>query len=350
MIPFTVPAPLFEKIVAFPYKINILFTIMSTNQSRGTSGRVSLLSALDDFFAYIEKEKGFSVHTLSAYRSDLEEFIRFLTVAKPQLSLEEFFAKTALRSFAVFLSSKGLRPRSLARKIAALKSFSHFCVRRHILKNNPAKFLTAPKLDRQLPVFLTRKQAEQLAPPPPPGAPEEVLRNHTVIEFLYGSGIRLSELQSLTIGSVNGKNETVRVMGKGRKERVVPLTAAAVEAMERYLSVCASAKAPGSPLFTAGKGRALSRRQIQRIVARELSCVSQQKKRSPHVLRHSFATHLMDAGADIRAVKELLGHSSLATTQIYTHVSREHLLKAYRQAHPRAERGSGDPRSPSPSP
>jgi integrase/recombinase XerC len=312
---------------------------MPTNQSRMMAVRDTLRSAADDFFAYIEKEKGFSVHTLSAYRSDLEEFIRFLKAGNTarRLSLEEFFAKTALRSFAVSLSSRGLRPRSLARKIAALKSFSRFCVRRHFLKNNPAKFLTAPKLDRQLPVFLTRKQAEQLAPPPP-GAPVEALRNHAIIEFLYGSGIRLSELQMLTLGSVNVKNSTVRVMGKGRKERVVPLTATAVEAMERYLLARASARTPDSPLFTAGEDRTLSRRQIQRVVARELSRVSQQKKRSPHVLRHSFATHLMDAGADIRAVKELLGHSSLATTQIYTHVSREHLLKAYRQAHPRAER------------
>jgi integrase/recombinase XerC len=312
---------------------------MPTNQSGMTTVRGTLRSVLDDFFAYIEKEKGFSVHTLSAYRSDLEEFIRFLKAgnAARQLSLEEFFAKTALRSFAVSLSSRGLRPRSLARKIAALKSFSRFCVRRHFLKNNPAKFLTAPKLDRQLPVFLTLKQAEQLAPPPP-GAPEEALRNHAIIEFLYGSGIRLSELQALTIDSVNVKNATVRVLGKGRKERVVPLTGSAVNAMERYLSARAAAKVPDSPLFTAGEGRALSKRQVQRIVARELSSVSRQKKRSPHVLRHSFATHLMDAGADIRAVKELLGHSSLATTQIYTHVSREHLLKAYKQAHPRAER------------
>jgi integrase/recombinase XerC len=327
MIPFTVPAPLSEKIVAFPDEINILFTSMQTNQPKGTPGRGSLTAAVKDFLAYLEKEKQFSVHTLKAYSSDLDEFIRFLNARNAPLSLEESFAKAELRSFVFSLSSKGLRPRSLARKIAALKSFSRFCVRRHLLKNNPAKLLITPKLDRQLPVFLTRKQA-----------PEELLRNHAIIEFFYGSGIRLAELQALTIGSVNVKNATVRVMGKGRKERVVPLTATALEAMARCLTARASAKAPDSPLFSTAAGRALSRRQIQRIVAVELSRVSQQKKRSPHVLRHSFATHLMDAGADIRAVKELLGHSSLATTQIYTHVSREHLLKAYRQAHPRAER------------
>jgi len=310
---------------------------MQTNQPKGTSGRGSLTAAVQDFLAYLEKEKQFSVHTLAAYRSDLEEFIRFLTAREAPFSLEKSFVKAELRSFVFSLSSKGLRPRSLARKIAALKSFSRFCLRRHLLKNNPAKLLITPRLDRLLPVFLTRKQAEQLAPPPP-GAPEEMLRNHAIIEFFYGSGIRLSELQALTIGSVNVKNATVRVMGKGRKERVVPLTATALEAMGRYLAPRASDKLFDSPLFAVAAGNGLSRRQIQRIVASELSRVSQQKKRSPHVLRHSFATHLMDAGADIRAVKELLGHSSLATTQIYTHVSREHLLKTYKRAHPRAER------------
>ena len=310
---------------------------MPKNQTIRTSGRGPLVSALGDFFAYCEKEKGFSAHTLGAYRSDLNEFVRFSTAARPALPLEDSFAKGTLRSFAFSLSSKGLRPRSIARKIAALKSFSRFCVRRHLLSNNPARLLTAPKLDRQLPVFLTRKQTGQLAPPPA-GAPEETLRNHAVIEFLYGSGIRLAELQALTIGSVNEKNATIRVMGKGRRERVVPVTAAAVDAMGRYLSARSSDRTFNAPLFATASGRALSRRQIQRIVGSELSRVSSQRKRSPHVLRHSFATHLMDAGADIRAVKELLGHSSLATTQIYTHVSREHLLKAYRQAHPRAER------------
>jgi integrase/recombinase XerC len=158
---------------------------MPTNQSRESPGCGSLTSAVNDFFAYLEKEKGFSAHTLAAYRGDLEEFLRFLSGKGLPLSLEESFAKPALRAFTFFLSSKGLRPRSLARKVAALKSFSRFCVRRRLLKSNPAKFLAAPKLDRQLPVFLTQSQAGQLVPPPP-GAPGEAWRNHAVIEFFYG--------------------------------------------------------------------------------------------------------------------------------------------------------------------
>jgi integrase/recombinase XerC len=245
--------------------------------------------------------------------------------------------KAVLRAFAFSLSTKGLKPRSIARKIAALKSFSRFCARRHLLEINPAKLLSAPKLDTSLPVFLTQKQAELLVPPEA-GCSEESLRNHAIVEFFYGSGIRLSELQALTIGSIKVKSATVRVMGKGRKERIVPLTGTALEAMERYLSRRSSTKTGDAPLFANGDGKKLSPRQIQRIVAKEVSLVSKQKKRSPHTLRHSFATHLMDGGADIRAVKELLGHASLNTTQIYTHVSREHLLKAYKQAHPRAQR------------
>jgi integrase/recombinase XerC len=328
--------------------VNILFSSMTRNQSPksgqpdGTTG-----AAISAFFAYLEKEKGFSPHTLAAYRSDLAEFAAFLSAKKAPPSLESSLTKTTLRAFTFSLSSKGLRPRSIARKIAALKSFSRFCTRRHLLQTNPAKLISAPKLDRQLPVVLSQKQAEQLAPPPP-NAGVEKLRNHAITEFFYGSGLRLSELQSLTIGSVDAKNATVRVMGKGRKERIVPLTGTAISAMERYCAVRPSLRAPDEPLFTGRKVARLSRRQIERIVAGELSLVSQQKKRSPHVLRHSFATHLMDAGADIRAVKELLGHASLATTQIYTHVSREHLLKAYKQAHPRAERANAaDPQGKS---
>jgi integrase/recombinase XerC len=302
------------------------------------SASSALNSACAQFFAYLEKEKGFSGNTLDAYCRDLQQFAGFVREKKVPDSLEQVMKKTILRAFTFSLGSQKLKPRSIARKIAALKSFSRFCARRHLLKANPARLLGAPKLDKQLPIFLTRLQADRIAPPPE-GSPPDLLRNHAIIEFFYGSGIRLSELRSLTLGAIDTRNATVRVMGKGRKERIVPLTSSAIDAMERYLSARKASRSPDLPLFANGRGYPLSGRHIQRIVARELSLVSQQKKRSPHVLRHSFATHLMDAGADIRAVKELLGHASLATTQVYTHVSREHLLKTYKQAHPRAERG-----------
>ena len=311
---------------------------MATDQSPPSGPNQPLDPALLTFYAYLEKEKGFSHHTIAAYRCDLDELSSYLMAKKAPLSLAGSLEKKALRSFVFSLSLKTLKPRSIARKIAAIKSFSRFCARRGLLPNNPAKLLAAPRLDHRLPSLLTRSQADHLAPPPPPGNGVVALRNYAIIEFFYGSGIRLSELQALTVGSVNEKNATIRVLGKGRKERVVPLTDTAIAAMDRYLAARKPAPAWDGPLFSNAQGVALSGRQIERIVTRLLASVTAQKKRSPHVLRHSFATHLMDNGADMRAVKELLGHASLATTQIYTHVSREHLLKAYKQAHPRAER------------
>ncbi|MGA3051360.1 MAG: tyrosine recombinase XerC [Chitinispirillaceae bacterium] len=312
---------------------------MTTDKMPARMAAVSLNGALSNFYDCIEKEKGFSPHTVAAYRRDLTEFAVFATSKNIPPFLETTLEKKTLRSFTFSLSLKKLKARSIARKIAALKSFSRFCARQGLLPNNPAKLIVTPRLDQKLPVFLTEQQAKELTPPPDGDDVEKSRRNHAMIEFFYGSGIRLSELCSLTIGAVNVHGGTVRVMGKGRKERIVPLTGTAIDSMERYLVLRKTRKTPEAPLFANTRGERISTRQIERIVARELSVVSQQRKRSPHVLRHSFATHLMDAGADIRAVKELLGHSSLATTQIYTHVSREHLLKAYRQAHPRAERG-----------
>jgi tyrosine recombinase XerC len=309
---------------------------MTTDQTAARNHHGSLAAAYSSFYDCIEKEKGFSPNTVAAYRRDLTEFAVFAASRNIEPLLATTLEKKLLRSFTFSLSVKKLKPRSIARKIAALKSFSRFCARQGLLPNNPAKLISAPRLDKKLPVFLTEQQAEKLVAPRGGKDPEKECRDHAIIEFFYGSGIRLSELCSLTVGAVGGS--TVRVIGKGRKERIVPLTGTAVEAMERYLLLRKTAHTPDLPLFANAQGKSMSARQVERIVARELSVVSQQRKRSPHVLRHSFATHLIDAGADIRAVQELLGHSSLATTQIYTHISREHLLKAYRQAHPRAER------------
>ncbi|MBN1757711.1 MAG: tyrosine recombinase XerC [Chitinispirillaceae bacterium] len=288
------------------------------------------------FLEYLEKERGFSKYTIAAYRCDLEQFTGYLQQQKGYSdNLQSGLTKLHLRGFLFNCSRSGMKPRSIARKLAALKSLSRYCLRQKLLTTNPTRVLATPKPDKTLPVFLTKKQAEHLLPAD--NGPNDHLRDRVIVEFFYGSGIRLSELHALEIASVDRYHRTVRVLGKGRKERIVPLTDVAVSLMDQYLR---SEKRDGGtegPLFVNNRGERLSRRQIQRVVARELGQVSQQKKRSPHVLRHSFATHLMDAGADIRAVKELLGHASLTTTQVYTHISKEHLLKTYRLAHPRAE-------------
>ncbi len=294
----------------------------------------NIVHIIEDFLHYLKKEKNFSDHTVIAYKRDLKQFVHFLQERKISLSLEDALKKGNLRAFTFKLSNDGLKPRSVARKIAALKSLSKYCLKKKIIKINPTKVIATPKLDKPLPVFLTQNQIRELRIPE--NGDELEYRNHAILEFFYGSGIRLSELQGLNIGSVNKSQETIRVLGKGRKERIVPLTTVAIEVMNLYLKLRKKALSPDSPLFANKQGERLSARRLERIVQQKLSLVSNQKKKSPHVLRHSFATHLMDRGADIRAVKELLGHASLATTQVYTHISKEHLLKIYKQAHPRA--------------
>jgi len=294
-----------------------------------------LTETITSFLYYLAKERLFSDHTIAAYRRDLEQFTEYCLQGGAADDLGVCLQKLYMRGFLFKLSGSGQKPRSVARKLAALKSFSRYCLRQKFIEHNPTTILATPKPDKPLPVFLTRKQADAFMEQEPGSTGS--CRNRLIVEFFYGTGIRLSELHALDVHSVDLHQETVRVLGKGRKERIVPVTRAALDLMRKYLAEKRSSSSVNRPLFVNDKGERLSKRQIQRIVERELGTVSRQKKRSPHVLRHSFATHLMDGGADIRAVKELLGHATLNTTQIYTHVSREHLLKTYRQAHPRAE-------------
>jgi integrase/recombinase XerC len=302
------------------------------------------ISAIESFLLYLQKEKGYSGHTVSAYKSDLDQFKEFVKNMACAETLESIMEKRVLRSFTYSLGDHKLKPRSIARKVAALKSFSKYCIRRHLLSVNQAKLISTPKLDRPLPAFLTEKQAMALSPAQDQSVTPQItigdalnaLRNSAIVELFYGSGLRLSELHACDRDTVDVRKRTIRVLGKGRKERIVPVTDQLLALLNRYLQMRPDSAGPDSPLFTNSKGKRLSRRHIERIVSAEIAKVSQQKKKSPHVLRHSFATHLLDGGADIRAVKELLGHASLSTTQIYTHLSKERLLKVYKQAHPRA--------------
>jgi integrase/recombinase XerC len=296
-----------------------------------------LKNAIDRFLEYLQKEKGFSLNTIDAYRRDLQQFTTFTEKKSENNSaLEPAMAKHSLRLFTHALHEQGLKARSIARHVATLKSFARYCVKTKLMPVNTAKTLPTPKLDKPLPSFLTASQTAGLVPAEGKAQSGDDLRNRAIVELFYGSGIRLAELHGLPAGAIDRRSGVVRVLGKGRKERVVPLTALSLEYIKTYLDARHAQDGPEAPLFANNKGARISRRQIERIVATALSAVSRQKKRSPHVLRHSFATHLMDNGADIRAVKELLGHSSLAATQIYTHVSKEHLRKVYRQAHPRS--------------
>ncbi|MDR0330828.1 MAG: tyrosine-type recombinase/integrase [Chitinispirillales bacterium] len=300
---------------------------------------VELCRLISRFLDYAQKEKGYSTHTVGAYRSDLAQFVEFLLHKGIAPTAAAALSKASLRLFMYDVGAQGLKARSVARKVASIKSLCRYCVKTRVLAVNPSKALATPKMDKPLPAFLTSTQTEAMEE----AAEGDSARNRAIVEFFYGSGIRLSELHGLAFGDIDKRGMTVRVMGKGKKERIVPVTPQTLDALDAYQKERprGAGNEPQSPVFVNAKGSRLSRRQIERVVSASLSNVSQRKKKSPHVLRHTFATHLLDSGADIRAVKELLGHSSLSTTQVYTHVSREHLLKVYKQAHPRAEKDSG---------
>jgi site-specific recombinase XerD len=318
---------------------------MYSKSVNNSAPATNLSSAIASFLDYLLKEKRFSEHTVNAYSRDLSQFMTFVETTSVPDSLDAVMEKRMLRSFTYSLSENNLKPRSIARKVAALKSFSKYCVRRGLLAVNAAKLISSPRLDKPLPAFLTEKQAETLLSVDSGNVSDKAvigvetslqhLRNMAIVEMFYGSGIRLSELYSLNAGTIEPRSMTMRILGKGKKERIVPLTSQAIALATEYIRKRSDASGPEAPLFTNGRGKRISRRHIERIVTSELSRVSNRKKKSPHVLRHSFATHLLDGGADIRAIKELLGHSSLSTTQVYTHVSTERLVKIYRQAHPR---------------
>lgn len=296
-----------------------------------------LTDAAQQFLDYLARERAYSEHTVAAYRRDLTQFAAYVQEHLGTSDLEACLAKTPLRGYLYALGRQGMKPRTLARKVATFKSFAKYCVRRGFVTTNPARLLVTPRLDKPLPSFLTERQTADLDDRTNnTDSSVNSLRDRAIVELFYGTGMRLAELHSLDADIIDRRNLTVRVIGKGRKERVVPVTPQAVEAIRDYHKARRGTPAAGTALFTNDKGERLSRRTIQRVVKKALELVTQQKKKSPHVLRHTFATHMLDGGADIRAIKELLGHASLSTTQVYTHVSKEHLLSVYRQAHPRS--------------
>jgi integrase/recombinase XerC len=289
--------------------------------------------------AFLEslRERNLSPHTISAYRRDLLQFERFLAdISREDVVTVEHFTQSSTRRFVSALTAARFARRSVRRKLAAVKSFAKYLVSRKLIRVDPTTGIIAPRPEKKLPSFLTRREVDALFDlPPEPSLPE--LRDRAILELLYGSGIRLSELVTLKRRDVDFVAGLLRTMGKGRKERIVPLGRAALASIKRYLG--AGPPGPGGqedPLFTNLRGGQLSGRSVQRMVARKLAQVSEARQLSPHVLRHTFATHMLNAGADLRAVQELLGHASLSSTQIYTHVTTERLKDIYRKSHPRA--------------
>jgi len=302
--------------------------------------------ALEAFLRYVEHERQLSPRTLLAYTDDLREFEEFLGryYGSPDWSWGGL-DRLAIRSFmGDCVSRRGLARRSVARKLSAVRSFFRFLHVEGVVEANPARTVRTPRRERTLPGFLTREQVEAVfrdAEMRADAGGFHALRNLAIVELFYGTGMRLSELQGLSVADLDLVSERVRVMGKGRKERIVPLGRMAIHAVRRYYverdALLETAPHPDRrAVFLGQTGRRLGARQIQKIIGTFLDGVAEDAGLSTHSLRHSFATHLVDSGADLVAVKELLGHASLSTTQIYTHTSRERLKRVYKQAHPRA--------------
>ena len=304
--------------------------------------------AIRAFMTFLEIQQDASTETVRSYRSDLRQFQGFLTERGHETKPDALDA-SVIRDYLAWLAGGGDKSSSLARKLAALRSFYRFLIHTGRTQYNPALDVRTPRLPRHLPRVLSKDDASALMEFPE-GDSESVLRDRAILEVLYSTGARVSELVALDEGNIASEEGLVRLQGKGRKERIVPIGAVALDAIRAYharrlpsRSGARGAKEFGRAVFTNRSGRRLTSRTVARIVAK-YSCRLPGGAVSPHALRHSFATHLLDEGADLRAIQEMLGHASLNTTQKYTHLAADQLMAVYDQAHPRAVRQSGQKR------
>ena len=304
--------------------------------------KTNMVKSVGQFLTYIEKQRNYSAHTITAYADDLRQFTSFLI---RHFETKEIDAgaidQLTIRLFLGDLVDQGLEKRSVARKLAAVRSYCKFLVREGLIFKNPTLNVATPRLPRRLPAILDERAVEEMLRLPDT-ATFSGARDRAILELLYGTGMRLGELLHIRIRDLNMAEETVKVTGKGSKDRILPFGSKAKESLrwyltarDRLLGAVGSAASPQELLLSA-RSRPLDPKAVYRIVRKYMSAVTEIGKKSPHVLRHTFATHLLNRGADLRAVKELLGHESLTTTQLYTHVTVERLKRIYQQAHPRA--------------
>jgi len=295
-----------------------------------------------EFLSHLEKERDVSPHTVKAYGRDLAAFTEFCDRHYSGAWSWAGVDRLGLRGFLGELQRKGLAKRSAARALSAVRSFYRYLQLHHAVPNAVARAARVPKLDRRLPTYLDQEQTRrlfQLAESRAEGDEFGPTRDLAILELFYSTGMRLAELSGMNLGDLDLLSDQAKVRGKGRKERIVPVGSRAVLALRRYLNLREAAVGrPGGDrraVFVSRRGKRLAPRGIQRLVHGMLDAVGGDGLRV-HSLRHTFATHMLDAGADLRAVQELLGHASLSTTQVYTHTSVERLKKVYHQAHPRA--------------
>ncbi len=312
----------------------------------------TLTSSIEKFLEYLRYQRNASPHTLRNYESDLQQFYSFLTTTpdgeqRPAPGLEQIDNLT-IREFLGSLYQKHNRKSSVARKLATLRSFLKYLSAQGSIRSNPAKIVASPKKENRLPDYMTIEGVADLIEAPDAGT-DTGKRDRAILELLYGAGLRVGELVGLNLGDISLGEGLVRVVGKGRKERLVPFGKSAAEALDAYFRVRGNRVRPAGAksregaqaaeaVFLNFRGGRLTSRSVGNLVDRYVMHLSQKLKVHPHTLRHTFATHMLNAGADLRAIQELLGHESLSTTQKYTHVSVEQLIRVYQSCHPRAKK------------
>jgi integrase/recombinase XerC len=299
--------------------------------------------AIDRFIEHLDVERNFSEQSLRAYGTDLRQFCEFLD-ERGAADITRVDNLT-LRGWLARMSESNYGRRSIARKLASVRSLFRYLHRRGEVKENPAKLLRTPKLARDLPTFLDESQVNVLLTTPDPGT-WSGLRDKAILEVLYATGLRVSELVKLKIQDLELSRGSLRTMGKGRKERILPLLPAAIEALQAWYkarphpprSRTGGVKPGNEQVFINQRGSALTDRSVRRLIDQYVKQAAINCKVTPHTLRHSFATHLLNHGADLRDVQELLGHAHLATTQVYTHVTTARMIDVYERAHPSADK------------
>ncbi|MCL2289652.1 MAG: tyrosine-type recombinase/integrase [Bacteroidetes bacterium] len=296
------------------------------------------MSLINTFLDYLQFEKRASEHTVISYRNDLEQFWSYSQQAFPNLEWKEVDS-VIIRTWLITLMEKKISPRSINRKMSALKSFYKYHIKMNVFETNPMLQVHAPKMRQRLPQFVEEKDMEKLFSADLFAESFEGWRDRAVLELFYATGMRLSELRMLTFSDIDLCNNQVKVLGKRNKERIIPFGHTFQYVFNKYLESYTekfSAPAQNNFVFVNVKGKQLAPKNIYTVVRKYLDMITTIEKRSPHVIRHTFATHLLNRGADLNTIKELLGHSNLAATQVYTHNSIEKLKSIYQQAHPRA--------------
>lgn len=294
--------------------------------------------AIDKFKRYLEFEKRYSTHTLKAYQKDIEQFFSFL---KETYAIEsaKLISQVIIRSWLISLKEESISTRTINRKISCLKTFFRFLIKEGEIIDNPMLKILSPKTSKKLPIFIEEEKMEMLFDEVDFGEGFEATRDRLILDILYSTGIRLSELINLKLEDIDFQKYQIKVLGKRNKERIIPFSKGINNLILNYITLknnYFSNRITDSYLFLSKTGKKAYPKLIYRVVNNYLSKITTLKKLSPHVLRHTFATHMLNNGAELNAIKELLGHANLSATQIYTHNSIDKLKKVYKQAHPRA--------------